>query len=226
MPRSICGRCRRSRSCMVSPPTVTAQAMVVTCSSKPSASSVARIAAVGHRRDRLAHGAVGPGMQRAAQRLQVVQPASSRNSATRAAQTSLAVTCASRSPSTWSGTRTLSRNELHQRLVPHALAQQAASAGCGCLPRTARGNPPTTALPPTSGYGRWSRRSRPGRRDGRSGETAVMSGRWPVASQGSLVMTQSPGRQVSAGNFAEEMLGGARQDAGELTRCRRYSRRR
>ena len=38
------------------------------------------------------------------------------------------------------------------------------------------------------------------------GVTAVMSGRWPVASQGSLVMTQSPGRQLSAGNFARKCL--------------------
>src|SRR5215831_16561805 len=38
------------------------------------------------------------------------------------------------------------------------------------------------------------------------GLTAVKSGRWPVASQGSLVMTQSPGRQVSAGNRLRKAL--------------------
>ena len=36
------------------------------------------------------------------------------------------------------------------------------------------------------------------------GETAVISGRWPVASQGSLVMTQSPGAQLWAGNFSRK----------------------
>jgi hypothetical protein len=34
------------------------------------------------------------------------------------------------------------------------------------------------------------------------GETTVKSGKWPVASQGSLVMNASPGLQVSAGNLA------------------------
>ena len=38
------------------------------------------------------------------------------------------------------------------------------------------------------------------------GDTAVISGRCPVASQGSLVITQSPGCQLSAGNFARKCL--------------------
>src|SRR5262249_4763874 len=38
------------------------------------------------------------------------------------------------------------------------------------------------------------------------GLTKVKSGRWPVASHGSLVMTQSPGRQVSAGKRSRKVL--------------------
>ena len=131
--------------------------------------------------------------------------ASSRNSATRAAQTSLAVICASRSPSTWFGTRTLFRNSSSSASL--RTPSRISRIGGMRTPssKTSRQSA-DQRLPPTSGLCAIDPAKPTSAPAWKIGVTAVMSGRWPVASQGSLVMTQSPGRQVSAGNFARKCL--------------------
>ena len=55
--------------------------------------------------------------------------------------------------------------------------------------------------PPTSGECAIEPAKPTSRSRWKIGVTTVKSGRWPVASQGSLVTTASPGCQISAGNF-------------------------
>ena len=127
------------------------------------------------------------------------------NATTRRSISSSALTCAHKSPITWSGSRTLARNNF-SKVRSSCPAWQKCMAGIWKPSSNTSRDSLEPVRPPMSGACAVLAAKPITRAPRKIGLQTVTSARWPVPIQGSFVMNTSPGRMPSIVNSAMKCL--------------------